>query len=249
SQTKIDKLSPYSHYAAAVKCSPQSVAGWNCGANCVANPTFQLLMNGGDGSEVQFWFVGYHQYLDTIIVAHQGIDQKTSRILLYRFESALDESRRVPFPSISTTIQVHKGFAEEQSNAILTAAEVLEAVNILIGEHPSATVATVGIPSAQHSLWSMVSISDCSWSWTPVSESESSGMANEDFANYVDYIFQGCGAHQQHERPGADRAGHVSRVPPLSGRDPHPSERRMDRLRRPGQPGPPLHRWHCQQHL
>ena len=34
----------------------------------------------------------------------------------------------------------------------------------------------------------MVSISDCSWSWTPVSESESSGMANEDFANYVDYI-------------------------------------------------------------
>ena len=63
-------------------------------ANCVANPTFQLL---GDGSEVQFCahvhravnipfpvvcmltlstgFVGY-EYLDTIIVAHQGTDKK-----------------------------------------------------------------------------------------------------------------------------------------------------------------------------
>ena len=131
SQAKIDKFSPYSHYAAAVKCSPQSVAGWNCGgmyltcdpfpflpaegrggvpvpdepvltrgfpANCVANPTFQILMNGGDGSDEQVCthihqavnspflvvcmlmlstgFVGYDQYLDTVIVAHQGTDKK-----------------------------------------------------------------------------------------------------------------------------------------------------------------------------
>jgi hypothetical protein len=67
-------------------------------ANCAANPTFQLFMNGGDGHEVQFCahvhqavnfpflvvcmlrpstgFVGYDRYLNTIIVAHQGTDKK-----------------------------------------------------------------------------------------------------------------------------------------------------------------------------
>ena len=74
-------------------------------ANCVANPTFQLLMNGGDGSEVQLCahvhravnipfpvvcmltlstgFVGYDQYLDTIIVAHQGTDKKSCKTFLF----------------------------------------------------------------------------------------------------------------------------------------------------------------------
>ena len=47
SQAKIDNLSPYSHYAAAVKCSPQSVAGWNCGgAYLTCNPFLFLLAEG-----------------------------------------------------------------------------------------------------------------------------------------------------------------------------------------------------------
>ena len=43
-------------------------------ANCNANPGFVPEASGGDGSSVQFWFVGYDPSLKEIVVSHQGTE-------------------------------------------------------------------------------------------------------------------------------------------------------------------------------
>lgn len=43
-------------------------------ANCNANPGFVTVASGGDGSDTQFWFVGYDPTLQEVIVSHQGTD-------------------------------------------------------------------------------------------------------------------------------------------------------------------------------
>ncbi|KAF8470293.1 alpha beta-hydrolase [Russula ochroleuca] len=72
-----------------------------------------------------------------------------------------------------------------------TAVEVLEAVNVLIGEHPSATVATVG-----HSLGAAIALLDGVYLRLQLDPSIGvrvigyglPRVGNQDFANYVDYI-------------------------------------------------------------
>ena len=41
-------------------------------ANCNANPGFETVASGGDGSDVQYWFVGYNPSSQEVIVSHQG---------------------------------------------------------------------------------------------------------------------------------------------------------------------------------
>jgi hypothetical protein len=43
-------------------------------ANCQANPGFVPIATGGDGSSVQYWFVGYNPSSQEVIVSHQGTD-------------------------------------------------------------------------------------------------------------------------------------------------------------------------------
>jgi len=43
-------------------------------ANCQANPDFVPIATGGDGSSVQYWFVGYNPSSQEVIVSHQGTD-------------------------------------------------------------------------------------------------------------------------------------------------------------------------------
>jgi hypothetical protein len=41
SQSKIDKYSPFSYYAAAATCSTENIATWGCGSACLAcDPPF-----------------------------------------------------------------------------------------------------------------------------------------------------------------------------------------------------------------
>jgi hypothetical protein len=92
SAAAVAALKPFTHYASTAYCKPATTMTWSCGgessrnawfgylilmlilANCDANPTFKPIASGGDGDDVQFWFVGYDPTLKTIIVSFQGTD-------------------------------------------------------------------------------------------------------------------------------------------------------------------------------
>ena len=52
--SQITPFRPYTHYASTAYCEPANTLAWNCGANCQANPTFEPIASGGDGSDIQF---------------------------------------------------------------------------------------------------------------------------------------------------------------------------------------------------
>ena len=54
STTQITAFRPYTHYASTAFCSPNVTRTWTCGANCQANPSFEPIAAGGDGSVTQF---------------------------------------------------------------------------------------------------------------------------------------------------------------------------------------------------
>ncbi|PSS17146.1 hypothetical protein PHLCEN_2v3217 [Hermanssonia centrifuga] len=54
STSQISAFKPYNYYASAGYCQPAATLAWNCGANCQANPTFEPVASGGDGSSTQF---------------------------------------------------------------------------------------------------------------------------------------------------------------------------------------------------
>jgi hypothetical protein len=89
-QSQIEVFLPYTYFASAGYCSPSYTLNWSCGsressifnvtfiwlircaASCNANPAFEVVATGGDGSEVQYWFVGYDPPSGEVIVSHQG---------------------------------------------------------------------------------------------------------------------------------------------------------------------------------
>jgi len=70
---QIEAFKPYTLYAAAAYCPPDQTLSWTCGA-CSGNPTFEPFASGGDGSDTQFWYVGWDPTLSSVVVAHQGTD-------------------------------------------------------------------------------------------------------------------------------------------------------------------------------
>lgn len=141
SQGQIDSTNVFAHYASAVSCDPQTLPYWNCGSHCQATPNFELYANGGDGNQTPFWFVGYDNALDSIIVVHQGNDKKSFFTGLANANGALTSLDPKIFPNISSAIQVYKGYAVDQAQS---AADVLQAVGTLIQSYPDASVTTVG---------------------------------------------------------------------------------------------------------
>lgn len=54
SASTISALKPFTHYASTGYCQPANTLAWNCGENCLANPTFEPVASGGDGDGTQF---------------------------------------------------------------------------------------------------------------------------------------------------------------------------------------------------
>ena len=52
--TQVNAYTPYTYYASAGYCNPSVTKTWTCGADCNANPGFQPIASGGDGSSTQF---------------------------------------------------------------------------------------------------------------------------------------------------------------------------------------------------
>jgi len=53
-------------------CIEKVICADDLQANCNANPGFHTVASGGDGDNIQYWFVGYSTTLGEIIVSHQG---------------------------------------------------------------------------------------------------------------------------------------------------------------------------------
>jgi len=152
STTAISAFRPFTHYASTAYCQASDTLTWSCGANCDANPTFQPVASGGDGDDVQFWYVGVDPTLQTVVVGHQGTDPKKLMPLLTDADFFLDELDQNLFPGIDPAIKVHNGFAESQAE---TASDVLAAVSTALEQSGLNDVTVVG-----HSLGAAIALLD-----------------------------------------------------------------------------------------
>ncbi|KAH9851867.1 lipase, partial [Lenzites betulinus] len=152
SAATIDSFTPITHYASTGYCAASVTLTWTCGANCEANPGFKPTAAGGDGDDVQFWFVGYDPALDSVIVSHQGTDPSDFLSLLTDGDFFLEKLSATLFPGISSSIETHNGFAAAQAE---TSSAVLQAV-----QSTMATFGTNNIVTTGHSLGAAISLLD-----------------------------------------------------------------------------------------
>ncbi|KAI5123191.1 hypothetical protein M0805_003958 [Coniferiporia weirii] len=152
SSSQISVFKPYSFFASTGYCSPNTTINWTCGANCDANAGFLPTASGGDGTDVQYWYVGFDPTLNRVIVAHQGTDPSSFESDLVDAKFALTNLDSSLFPGLSSSIEVHDGFAKSQAD---TATAVLSAVEQTLSTHPGASVTTTG-----HSLGAALSLLD-----------------------------------------------------------------------------------------
>ncbi|KZT24979.1 alpha/beta-hydrolase [Neolentinus lepideus HHB14362 ss-1] len=152
SSSQISAYTPYSWYASAGYCAASTTQTWTCGSNCEANSGFQPVASGGDGDSTQYWFVGYDPSLDTVIVSHQGTDPSEILPLISDADIKKTTLDSTLFPGISSSIEVHSGFADAQAKA---ATDVLAAVETTLSTYNTTTVTTVG-----HSLGAAISLLD-----------------------------------------------------------------------------------------
>ncbi|KAI1786144.1 lipase [Ganoderma leucocontextum] len=152
SPAQITAFRPYTHYASTGYCSPASTLAWDCGANCKANPSFEPVASGGDGDLTQFWYVGFDSTLKEVIVSHQGTDTSELLPILTDGDIILEKLDKKLFPGVSTSVEVHSGFAGTQSRS---APGVLAAVQKAITKFRTNKVTVAG-----HSLGAAIGLLD-----------------------------------------------------------------------------------------
>ncbi|KAI9440866.1 Alpha/Beta hydrolase protein [Lactarius indigo] len=152
SPDQVFSFAPFTHFAAAAFCDPLLILSWSCGEHCEANPSFELVDSGGDGIEVQYWFVGYDPDHDTAIVAHQGTNVTYILSILTDLKLVLSGLDPGLFPRVPSSVKVHSGFSKDQAR---TAPMVLSAVRDVISKYNTTSVTTVG-----HSLGAALSLLD-----------------------------------------------------------------------------------------
>ncbi|RDB18455.1 Lipase [Hypsizygus marmoreus] len=152
SAAQIAAFKPFSFFASAAYCPAASLLSWSCGANCNANPGFIPIASGGNGSSVQFWYVGFSPTWNSVIVGHQGTDPSKIEALLTDSNAILGKLDSSLFPGLSSSVKVHQGFANEHAK---TATLILTAVSNALSTHGSSRVTIVG-----HSLGAAIALLD-----------------------------------------------------------------------------------------
>ncbi|KAI0322823.1 lipase [Amylostereum chailletii] len=186
SAAQIATFKPYTSYASAAYCEPSTTVNWSCGSNCDANSGFQPFASGGNGDDIQFWYVGFDPSLKTVIVGRQGTDTQSIEAVLTDVNIKRRKLDTTLFPGISSSIEVHDGFADSQAKS---ANDILVAVRSTLSKNSSKSVTVVG-----HSLGAALGLIDSVF----LSLQLGSGVkvttigyglprvGNEAFANYVD---------------------------------------------------------------
>lgn len=149
SQAQITAFRPYTFFSKAVGCQPQATPTWTCGAPCDALPGFLPTASGGDGNVEQFWFVGFHPPLNSVIIVHQGTNTTELLPVLTDLNFILAPLDKTLFPGVPRNILVHDGFRRQQQR---TSSRILAAVESTLAAHPGASVTCTG-----HSLGAALS--------------------------------------------------------------------------------------------
>ncbi|KAJ8518455.1 hypothetical protein ONZ45_g4465 [Pleurotus djamor] len=204
STTDIAALRPYTYYASTGYCRPPDTLSWRCGPNCKANPQFKPVASGGNGNDAQFWYAGYDPTLDSVIVAHQGLDFNMEHALMAVMELEMSDIDPIFFPGLASRgIAVHTGFMHIHSKFVFDASldaqdtdlagnsavdDVYAAIKETREKYPTNTVTFVG-----HSLGAALGVLDAvflSLNMPDVSiKAIGYGMpriGNTAFADYVD---------------------------------------------------------------
>ncbi|TCD61802.1 hypothetical protein EIP91_007888 [Steccherinum ochraceum] len=184
--SQISMFKPFTFFASAAYCQPSTTINWSCGANCNANSGFQPVASGGDGSDVQFWYVGFDPSLSTVIVAHQGTDPDKIAADLEDANFFLTNLDSTLFPGVSSSVKVHNGFHDSHAKS---APQILSAVQSAMATHSANRVTMVG-----HSLGAALALLDSVFlplhlPSTTIFKTVGYGMprvGNQAFANYVD---------------------------------------------------------------
>ncbi|KAK0188493.1 alpha/beta-hydrolase [Armillaria mellea] len=189
---EIAAFKPFTFFASTGYCQPDATLAWNCGSNCEANSDFEPVASGGDGDDVQFWYVGYFPFF-ILIVAHQGTDPSQIEALLTDVDFVLSPLDSGLFPGISSDIMVHSGFRDAQARS---AEDILRAVTTALSEHNTNSVTLVG-----HSLGAALSLLDAVYlplhldaSYTVVGYGLPR-VGNQEFADYLDASLPGKISH------------------------------------------------------
>lgn len=132
---------PYIQFARAAYCSPNKIAGWQCGDACRAVPNFTPNLTGGDGDHTPFFFVGFWPAQSAVVVAHQGTNPSQFWEVAADIEFELVRADPVLFPNIPSGARVHSGFAADHRK---TAPQILKEVKRLMAENSSTHVILIG---------------------------------------------------------------------------------------------------------
>ncbi|KAI0759599.1 alpha/beta-hydrolase [Trametes elegans] len=150
---EISAFKPYTHYASAAYCKPNTTLPWTCGPHCDANPSFVPIASGGEGTLVESWYVGYDPTLDEIIVAHQGTGIDKIIPDLTEAEIDLAPLRQYLFPGVESPVSVHRGFADAHARRGLDL--VLLAVRSALSIYDTSSITVTG-----HSLGAAIALLD-----------------------------------------------------------------------------------------
>lgn len=138
---QVAAFAPYTEFARAAYCPSSGISDWSCGEACAAIPGFVPTLTGGDGNDVQLYFVGYLPSENAVIVAHEGTDPTQLLSDLTDVDIITENLDSTLFPGVSSDVWVHSGFANEQAS---TAPTILLEVTRLISTYGATTVIPIG---------------------------------------------------------------------------------------------------------
>ncbi|KAG7441492.1 alpha/beta-hydrolase [Guyanagaster necrorhizus] len=141
SAAQLASFAPYTQFARATYCGSEALKNWSCGEACDAVPDFEPTLVGGDGDDVQYFFVGYWPFEDAIVVGHEGTDPTQLQAVLTDVDALHDNLDPDLFPGVPSNVHVHGGFRDAQAS---TAIEILAAVQSLIKSKGTSNLVVVG---------------------------------------------------------------------------------------------------------
>ncbi|KZW00038.1 lipase class 3 family protein [Exidia glandulosa HHB12029] len=188
---QLQEFTPFAFFAAAAYCDTRLTTNWSCGPNCEGVADFIPTATGGDGSLVQFWFVGYYPQLNSVVVGHQGTKPANILPLLTDANFILEKPDEDTFPGLAAAgVMMHNGFHDQHQ---LTYGDILPAVQQTMADYNTTSVILAG-----HSLGAALSVldgialkiamPDASFRIATFGQPR---LGNKAFADYVDAHFPG----------------------------------------------------------